>query len=368
VKRVRFIVMWSTLAAIGLLAVLSIVGAFLGAASAKALFTSPPLVAFWFFLAAILVGCFLVDWRIIRSPGLVGLHLGALLVLAGSMWGSNLGHHVAARLFGIRRIPHGMMVIPVGGQTDQLLDVRTSAPIGRLPFTVGLKDFRIAYYPPGGPWQLWFERPVPPDAPDEDRWARVPWTVGEETAIGETVLRVRVLRYLPYARPTMDAEGKVVGAEPDASSAAPAMEAEVSLRGRAIRGWLAPAGGADHASMPIGALIPVEVAAHADLALYLAEPPRMPKDYFSDLVILEGGRPVAEKTIEVNHPLRWDGYDIYQADYDKAAGSYTVLTVRSDSGLRVVYAGFWLFVVGALVRCWGERAWAVLARRRRHDV
>jgi cytochrome c biogenesis protein ResB len=83
----------------------------------------------------------------------------------------------------------------------------------------------------------------------------------------------------------------------------------------------------------------------------------MPKDYFSDLAVLEGEEVAARKTIEVNHPLHWGGYHFYQAGYDEQAGQYTILSVRSDSGWGAVWAGFGLLVVGAVGRCWAEPAW-----------
>ncbi len=40
-----------------------------------------------------------------------------------------------------------------------------------------------------------------------------------------------------------------------------------------------------------------------------------PKDYYSDLSILEDGKEVARKRIEVNGPMEWRGYQIYQSSF-----------------------------------------------------
>jgi hypothetical protein len=59
---------WCFLAALALLVILSIIGAFLGAARSNDLFNSPPLAVFWFFLATLFVGSLLLFQRIRRSP------------------------------------------------------------------------------------------------------------------------------------------------------------------------------------------------------------------------------------------------------------------------------------------------------------
>lgn len=78
----------------------------------------------------------------------------------------------------------------------------------------------------------------------------------------------------------------------------------------------------------------------------------MVKDYFSDLQVIENGKVVKEKTIEVNDPLYYGGYHFYQSSYDSRAGQYTVLSVSSDSGLYLVYAGYWMLCVGIIWQMW----------------
>lgn len=64
------------------------------------------------------------------------------------------------------------------------------------------------------------------------------------------------------------------------------------------------------------------------------------KDYKSKLRIVEDGKTVVEKTIEVNDPLKYKGYAFYQSSYDPQGGKYTGLQVTKDPGIPVVYAGF----------------------------
>jgi cytochrome c biogenesis protein ResB len=79
---------------------------------------------------------------------------------------------------------------------------------------------------------------------------------------------------------------------------------------------------------------------------------RVIRDYISELQIIENNKVVAEKDIEVNHPLRFGGYHFYQSSYDDKAEQYTVLQVVSDTGLYVVYAGYWMLCIGVIWHMW----------------
>ncbi len=350
----RKIAMYATLAAIGELAFLSICGAFLGASAAKAFFNTPPMAGFWFFLLALLVGCFIVDWRLVRSPGLAAMHLGAAAILIGSMWSSDAGHLAADWLLDRQKPPYGHLRIAEGGEAAVLRDAGTGRAVGTLPFAVRLRDFRIEYYP-GGEWGLWFQHPVPAGVAAQEGLTEIDWQVGEAVRVEGTGLRIRVLEFHEHARPILGDGGEVVGAEPDPESDTAAMEIEATLRDRTHRGWIVVPGGREMGGMGLDPLVPEEVAAHSGLAFWLSRPRRMPKDYFSDVEVLEDGEVVREATIEVNHPLHWGGYHLYQSSYEMGRHQVaTVLAVRSDSGLYVVYTGFVLLVLGTAVRFWIE--------------
>ena len=81
-------------------------------------------------------------------------------------------------------------------------------------------------------------------------------------------------------------------------------------------------------------------------------PSGKPRQYESDVHVVENGvsEPV-HATISVNHPLRWNGYWIYQMSYDAATESYTVLEVFRDPWLGLAAAGGLLLVLGAFLGC-----------------
>jgi cytochrome c biogenesis protein ResB len=90
------------------------------------------------------------------------------------------------------------------------------------------------------------------------------------------------------------------------------------------------------------------------------------KDYYSDVTVLDYAHTTEHRQIiEVNHPLHYGGYHFYQNKGDEpevlvTAGEqrilkpvgYTVLEVVSDTGLNVVYLGFWLLSAGIFWQCW----------------
>lgn len=76
------------------------------------------------------------------------------------------------------------------------------------------------------------------------------------------------------------------------------------------------------------------------------------RDYFSDVILLEGEKQIAQKVLEVNHPLHYGGYHFYQHSYDMEKGEYTILTVVSDSGLNLVYTGYVVLSVAVLWHFW----------------
>ncbi len=70
------------------------------------------------------------------------------------------------------------------------------------------------------------------------------------------------------------------------------------------------------------------------------------KDYKSILRVVENGKTMVTKTIEVNNPLKYKGFVLYQSSYDPEGERYTGLQVTRNPGLIVVYTGFILLCLG----------------------
>lgn len=92
------------------------------------------------------------------------------------------------------------------------------------------------------------------------------------------------------------------------------------------------------------------------------EPPI--KEYTSDLVIRKDGKIVARGTIEVNEPMHYGGYHIYQDSYDAYDLMYTTISVKSDAGWSIVLGGMLLLMLGTFIQFWFAPVWKVVKARR----
>ena len=74
-----------------------------------------------------------------------------------------------------------------------------------------------------------------------------------------------------------------------------------------------------------------------------------PRRFASEVTVAprEGGGEVSG-TVEVNKPLRYRGWKIYQHDYDAEEGRYSVLELVRDPWLWAVYAGIFMMLAGAI--------------------
>lgn len=72
------------------------------------------------------------------------------------------------------------------------------------------------------------------------------------------------------------------------------------------------------------------------------------KAFVSDIKVLDEGKEVVRKSLRVNHPLRYKGYALYQASYDKENEKWSGIQVTRDPGLPIVYAGFAGMMIGLM--------------------
>ena len=329
-------IMWMALLAIVLLTFLSILGAFYGAQEAKSFFNSIPLRGYWYGLAILLAAGFAVFGRLLRKPGLFMVHAGCLLVLAGGMWGSQAGHQLAERLLGTRKIPRGYIVIYEGQAEKNVLAEDFKHQLGELPFSIKLKDFRLEYYEAD-------EKSVPQlhIETQEGRCLQLIARAGEQISLGEGKGRIKIINTFRNFKIRLD-DGKKIVTDGEGPAENPAVEVEIERPD-----------GTNYSRYVFERFAGYIHSANDGLQLsYISEKPQQVRDYLSDVVVIENGKEVTSKTIEVNHPLYYGGYHFYQDSYDAKAGKYTVLSVTSDSGLYAVYGGYWLLCLGVLWQFW----------------
>ena len=326
-KRVRRVLMWVALVFIMMLILMSILGAFLGPTKAEAFFNSVPLIVYWVALALILAAGIALFPRLHRVPGLLLLHVGTVIVLAGSMWASNTGHDVQYNLFGTRKFKRGVMRIYEGSSENTVIlsDKGNSA---QLPFSIRLRDFRIEYYPIGS---LFVK------APDKRVW-RVPIEIGREFPLDPEYGSLTILRSFRNFRIDTEGEERIAFDDPSSGSN-PALEVRIDLPGGASATEYVVERTLSHA----------HPGKRHNLKLSYV---RMPRDFISELEVLEDNVLVAEKSIEANHPLHYGGYYFYQSDCGSDGRVYTILSVASDSGIYLIYVGYVTLMIGLVWHFW----------------
>lgn len=328
-------IVWMALLAIGLLIALSIAGAFCGAQKAKLLFNSIPLVVYWCGLTVLLAAGFIEFPRLLHKPGLFMIHAGCLLILAGSMWGSQAGHRLSKKLFGIQKIPNGYMLISEGNSENHVTTENLSQQLGKLPFSIKLKKFRLEYYQTDGNSapQLYIQT-------QDGQPLQLAAKPGEEISLGKIGSKLKVVNTFRNFKLRIE-DGKKIVTDEEQGEENPAVEVRIeSPDGSSYTRYVFERfGDFSH------------VKNELQLS-YVSQKPRMIRDYFSDLAVIENEKEVVSKTIEVNHPLHYGGYHFYQYSYDSEAGKYTILSVTSDSGLYAVYSGYWLLSLGVLWQVW----------------
>ena len=133
-------------AAILVLALLCIFGAFLGAQRARDFFNSPPLALLWAAVATFLVASLARYKRLTHDVGLLAAHIGVVLILGGAFVGSRLANDAAAHFLGSSKILTGRMVVSEGGADNAVFDDMLTREVGRLPFAVHLKRLTVETY------------------------------------------------------------------------------------------------------------------------------------------------------------------------------------------------------------------------------
>jgi hypothetical protein len=314
---------------LGGLAVLSVYGAFLGPEKASAFFNSPSMTVFWFIFVGILLGGFLFFRRLWTRPFLFMIHLGCLLVLFGGLWGSRQGIAIRKNLLKADSLYKGLIPLYEREGSSVLYDAQAN-PVGSLPFEVFLKEFQVHYY----------DQPqfLVRDKKNPRQVYTVPVKLGQVFDLGEGI-QFSAAHAFRNLQIQIHGENKVAVEGPE-GVANPGYE--VLLR------------------MPDGShemQYVFERRAMHTLPRYrfeiLFQPPQMPSEYISELVIIENGQEKVRKRIEVNHPLSYKGYLLHQKSWGQdSQGVYSVIGVVSNSGAAAVFAGYGFLTAGLVGQLW----------------
>ncbi len=325
-----------------LLILFSITGAFLGAERAALFFNSPPLAVFWVAMTVVFAAGF-VFWKSLRRrPFLLLCHAGCIAVLLGGMWGSRAAHQLRDAVGAEPKAIKGMMMLRPG-QSERRVFLDDQTSVFELPFTVHMHDTAVSYYdePSLGIYTL-----------DGRFIGRVPTKAGYTYPLDDAAeTKVHVVRRFENLRLETDERG-IRGIEGPPGRRNPGYEVIfIQPDSRTFRHYVFEM---FDPHMPTDAPY---------LVRFL--PPRIAREYTSDLSIERDGQTVAQKTIRVNHPLYYDGYHFYQTTFGQDEhGFYSGIQVVSDSGVWMVFFGYALLTIGLCGQYWVV---PLMRRRRRRE-
>lgn len=313
-----------------LLLALCIAAAFVGAEKAGAFFTSPPLACFWIFFAFLLAAGLFFIKKPLKRPALLLAHVGPVLIIAGALWGSKAMHDLRARLLDDTKIHSGRMQIHQGRRDNRVFV--NAVKFQTLDFELALNDFIIRYYEPGTlgvllPGNTYLDFPAQ---------TGVPYTLPNG-------LTLKILRRFENFRVDVNADPKIFD-EPG-TGINYALEVEIT--------------GPDGQRDTLFVFKPELANPHPRYNFKMVFS-RQVREYVSDLDIVHNDIARGPFLIKVNDPLHYGGYHFYQSSYDDRLGRYTVLTVKSDSGLLVISLGLIVMTAAVFRHFWWVRIKALI--------
>ncbi len=243
----------------------------------------------------------------IRRTDLAALHLGLIIILAGSLvtafWGEE-----------------GFLGLSQGEESDFFLSGREEKP---LPFKVRLDAFSLSYYPVADHYLG-----IRSVAEGEMKSCRL--KPGESCCLDKSGYLITLKRYLPDFAVTEDGP-RSLSDEPDN----PAVLIEIVKDDVRQERWL------------FDRFAGSKPDRFDDLKIMYRWRGQV-KEYQSKLEIIDPEKGVVPVVVRVNHPFSWKGYTFYQVNYDPDDLSWTGLSVRKDPGVKVIFIGFLLLNIGVI--------------------
>lgn len=164
-----------------------------------------------------------------------------------------------------------------------------------------------------------------------------------EKGVGEGIINgwhVTIHEFLTHAKPTGNGDSLRFVASTSVGSCC-------ALRATAVRDGVVRTGWISCGSFMFA---PVSLTLTDQCSLLM--PPLEPRRYASDVTVIGNDGHEQRDTIEVNKPLDYGGWKIYQLDYDEQMGEWSTLSVFelvSDPWLPFVYLGIFMMLAGAVL-------------------
>lgn len=100
-----------------------------------------------------------------------------------------------------------------------------------------------------------------------------------------------------------------------------------------------------------GSMLQMDLSIELHKFIMETYPDGSPKRFASDITVSRRDGSLVSGTVDVNKPMKVDGWKIYQYDYDSQAGAkslYSTFELVRDPWLPAVYAGIFMMIAGAL--------------------
>jgi hypothetical protein len=229
------------------------------------------------------------------------------------------------------------LVVPLyeGKESNVAYDRESEKGI-RLPFSIYLKDFKIdeyvaqfALYDPQHDQVIETKSKLMPEV---RKGVKAEW---------EGIGSVTVLEFLPDALP--DAHGTPVAVGD--KKGVPFAKVRIDENGKVSEQWISPGSEALHIKplfVPMG-------------GYFIVIQNGAPKAFKSDVMLMgeNGEKEIA--TLEVNKPVDFGGWKLYQMGYDEKAGRWSTMSlveIVRDPWLPAVYLGFFMIMAGNVLYFW----------------
>ena len=270
----------------------------------------------WFLMLIVLLGVNILSCLVVsvmkekRTFGFILVHLSLVLLIAGGL--------VSATL----RVK-GELTLNEGQSATSFTAHGKKVPLG---FELRLKDFVLEHYANSSE-KLVIAMPGRPK-PFEYRFRKHVWT-----AIPGSDYQFQVERFVPDFRFDMASRTAFSASEEPNN---PAVLVRMKGKGEEYTEWVFSNFSDFHMTeaRPIG------------LKYLWAQD--VPKAFISHVEILENGKVVKERAIEVNHPLRYKGFAIYQASYDSIEEKWSGLAVVRDPGTAIIFTSIVMIMLGLM--------------------
>lgn len=229
------------------------------------------------------------------------IHWGILLTIAGFILSSIYSFE-------------GEMFIHKGEESNLVISEDT---IYKIPFRIRLESFKIEYY--SNPLAEIYN-PISKEAK--------PAVPGAEISSGESVCRVE--KFIPDF--VLNEKNEAMSRTPFFNN--PAAKISCKSRNKKEDSYWIFSNSSGHSDEKQHILLRVK---NSDI-----------KNFISSFKILYRGKKI-DARVSVNSPYSFEGYKIYQTSYDSSAGEASVLTIKKDKWLWLVFIGFLILSAGAII-------------------